>query len=66
VCLGGSVGAAALRTLNLRQNILEDASDLNKAAFKSSLVDLELRDNLLAQVCLQQQQQGYACSGQQL
>lgn len=46
--------AAALRTLNLRQNILKDASDLNNAEFKSTLVDLELRDNLLKEVCLQQ------------
>jgi hypothetical protein len=36
-----------LRTLNLRQNILKDASELNNAEFRSTLVDLELRDNLL-------------------
>lgn len=47
-----SFSAAALRTLNLRQNILTDASDLNSAAFKSNLVDLELRDNLLKEVCM--------------
>lgn len=42
---------AGLRTLNLRQNILQDASSLNSAEFKTSLVDLELRDNLLKEVC---------------
>lgn len=40
-----------LRTLNLRQNILKDAADLNDAEFRTSLVDLELRDNLLKEVC---------------
>jgi hypothetical protein len=41
---------AGLRTLNLRQNILKDASELNSAEFKSTLVDLELRDNQLKEV----------------
>lgn len=48
--LFGSVAAAGLRTLNLRQNILKDASELNGAEFKSTLVDLELRDNQLREV----------------
>lgn len=41
---------AGLRTLNLRQNILKDAAELNSAEFKSTLVDLELRDNQLKEV----------------
>jgi hypothetical protein len=39
-----------LRSLQLRQNILPDASALNAAAFKGALQDLELRDNLLTEV----------------
>jgi hypothetical protein len=41
-----------LRALNLRQNLLTDASALGGAPCAAALEDLELRDNQVAEVCV--------------
>jgi hypothetical protein len=43
---------AGLRTLNLRQNIIADATVINDCQCKGALEDLEVRDNLLTEVRL--------------
>jgi hypothetical protein len=47
-----AVWFAGLRTLNLRQNNIADATVINECQCKGALEDLEVRDNLLTEVRL--------------
>jgi len=59
--INASLPSAGLCSLNLRQNILPDASSLDSAACKDTLQDLELRDNLLKEVKLSNQLMDSQC-----